>query len=197
MARAARAGMTAAEYLAWEATQAERWEFVDGEVYAMTGARRVHNVVVLNLGSALRQGLRGTPCMPYVAHMRLQLAASNAYFYPDVVVSCDARDARADRTLAHPRLVAEVLSDSTAGYDRGTKFKHYRLLPSLQELVFIDPDARTAELYRRGAEHSWVLTDVSAAAEVELCGVVLPVAALFDGLDAGLDDGPDGAPAVE
>ena len=194
MALAERAGMTASEYLDWEATQPERWEYIDGEVYAMTGARRVHNVVAGNLFAELRQALRGTPCMPYVADMRLQLAASNVYFYPDVMVSCDARDAQAELTLEHPRLVAEVLSDSTAGYDRGTKFKHYRLLPSLQELVFIDPDARTVELYRRGAAESWVLTDLSGAAEIALCGVVLPIAALFDGLNA--DAAAEPAPPV-
>lgn len=194
MALAERAGMTAPEYLDWEASQPERWEYIGGEVYAMTGARRVHNVVVLNLGSALRQALRGTPCMPYVADMRLQVAASNVYFYPDVMVSCDARDAKAELTLEHPRLVAEVLSESTAGYDRGTKFRHYRLLPSLQELVFIDPDVRSVELYRRGPAQSWVLTDLSAAAEIELCGVVLPTAALFDRLDAESEAAPNPDP---
>jgi Uma2 family endonuclease len=122
MALAERAGMAAPEHLDWEARQPERWEYIGGEVYATTGARRVHNVVAGNLFAALRQALRGTLCMPYVADMRLQVAASNVYFYPDVMVSCDDRDARADLTLEHPRLVAEVLSESKAGYDRGTKF---------------------------------------------------------------------------
>jgi Uma2 family endonuclease len=182
MSLAERAGMTSAEYLDWEERQPERWEYIGGEVYAMTGARRVHNVVVLNLGSSLRQALRGTPCMPYVADMRVQVAASDVFFYPDVVVSCDARDAQADRTLEHPRMIAEVLSDTTGGYDRGAKFGHYRLLPSLQEFVLIDPDARSVELYRRGDAQTWVLTDLSRAPEITLCDVVLPVATLFDGL---------------
>ena len=187
MALAERAGMTSAEYLDWEERQPERWEYIGGEVYAMTGARRVHNIVVLNLGSALRQALSGTPCRPYVADMRVQVAASDVYFYPDVLVSCDARDAQADRTLEHPRLIAEVLSDSTAAFDRGAKFGHYRLLPSLQEFVLIDPDARSVELYRRGDAQSWVLTDLSRAEVITLCGVAVPMAALFDGLSEKAD----------
>jgi Uma2 family endonuclease len=182
MALAERAGMTAAEYLDWEERQPERWEYIGGEVYAMTGARRVHNIVAGNLFFALRQALRGTPCMPYVADMRLRVAASDVFFYPDVIVSCDARDAQADRTLEHPRMIAEVLSDSTGGYDRGAKFGHYRLLPSLQEFVLIDPDARSVELYRRGEAQTWVLSDLTQAAEITLCDVALPVATLFDGL---------------
>ncbi len=182
MALAERPGMTSAEYLEWEAQQPERWEYVGGEVYAMTGARRVHNVVAGNLFFALRQALRGTPCMPYVADMRLYVAESDVYFYPDVVVSCDGRDAQAETTLEHPRLVAEVLSPGAAGYDRGSKFQHYRLLPSLQEFLLIDPDTRSVELYRRGEAQSWVLTDVTGAPELTLCGVALPVAALLDGL---------------
>jgi Uma2 family endonuclease len=197
MALAEPAGMTAAEYLDWEERQTERWEFIGGEVYAMTGARRVHNIVVLNLGSALRQALRGTPCMPYVADMRVQVAASDVFFYPDVVVSCDARDAQADRTLEHPRMIAEVLSDTTGGYDRGAKFGHYRLLPSLQEFVLIDPDARSVELYRRGEAQTWVLTDLTQAAEITLCGVAMPVAALFDGLpDKAESPGPAPVPGA-
>ena len=179
MALAERSAMTRDDYLAWAEKQPERWEFVGGEVVAMTGARRVHNVVALNLAAALRQALRGTPCMPYVADMRLAVQASGADFYPDVMVSCDPGDALAELELSHPRFIAEVLSDSTAAYDRGTKFAHYRRLPELQEVLFIDADLRTLELYRRAEGSAWLLTDESAAEHITLCGARLEVAAVF------------------
>ena len=176
------ATMTRDEYLVWAEKQPGRWEFVGGEVYAMTGARRVHNVVALNLAAALHQALQGTPCVPYTSDMRLAILESGADFYPDIMVSCDPRDAQADLALSHPRLLAEVLSDSTAAYDRGTKFAHYRRIPELQEMLFIDADLRTLELFRRAEPEGWLLTDESAAEHITLCGATLAVAELFAGL---------------
>jgi Uma2 family endonuclease len=181
--------MSYADYLAWEAVQAERWEFWNGEVFAMTGARRVHNIVTLNVGAALREALRGTPCMPFVADMQVRVKATNAGFYPDVVVSCDARDAVAERTLEHPRLVVEVLSESTAANDRGEKFRQYRLLPSLQEYVLLDPDLRRAERFTRGEGGAWLFEDFSSAEHIGLCGATLPVAVLFADLPQPGEEG--------
>jgi Uma2 family endonuclease len=170
--------MSFEEYQAWAPLQPERWEYIGGEVYAMAGARRVHNMVTLNVGAALRLALRGTPCMPYVADMQVHVAATQASFYPDVVVSCDERDAQADLVLEHPRLLVEVLSDSTAAHDRGTRFSHYRQLPSLQEFLLLDPDRRTVELYSRSGS-GWLLQDLTQAEHLSLCGATLPVADLF------------------
>lgn len=197
MALPAPAGMSFEAYQAWEPLQPERWEYIGGEVYATTGARRVHNMVSGNAFAALREALRGTPCMPYVADMQVHVAATQASFYPDVVVSCDPRDAQADRTLQHPRLLVEVLSDSTAAHDRGTKFAHYRQLPSLQEYLLLDPDRRTVELFTRSGP-GWLLQDLTQAGEITLCGATLPVAVLFADLpplEAGSVRGAAGGPA--
>ena len=136
----------------------------------------MHNIVAGKLFVARHQALRGTPCRPYVADMRVQVGASDVCVYPDVTVSCDARDGQADSTLEHPWLIAEVLFGSTATFDRGVKFGHDRLLPSLQEFVLIDPDVRSVELYRRGDAQTWVLTDLSRAEKITLCGVAVPMA---------------------
>lgn len=148
-------------YLRWEAEQAEKHEYLAGEIFAMVGARREHAIVALTLGSRLRAHLKGSRCQAFVSDMKLFIAAADAYFYPDVMVTCDERDRRADYAVEHPVLVVEVLSDSTAAYDRGPKFAAYRKLDSLKEYLVVDIDARRLELYRREADH-WLLFDTEA-----------------------------------
>jgi Uma2 family endonuclease len=171
-------------YLEWENRQQEKHEYLRGEVYAMTGASQAHVVVNGNLFMALSQHLRGTRCRVYLPDMKLRIAAVDAFFYPDVKVSCDERDLRAEYAIEHPVLLAEILSDSTADYDRGTKLTAYLKLTSLQEYVLIDPEARSVELYRRNPDGTWLLMDCSARGELRLESVDLTVALtmLFEGL---------------
>jgi Uma2 family endonuclease len=146
----------AATYLAWEEQQQKKHEFIAGEVFAMVGARREHVVVSLNLAAAFKQRLRGGPCQAYMADLKLRVDAVDAFFYPDVMVSCDARDHTANQFVEHPSLIVEVLSDSTAAFDRGNKFAAYRTLSSLQEYVLVDIEARRVESFRRTPENDWL-----------------------------------------
>ncbi|TXL21852.1 hypothetical protein BMR03_11595, partial [Methylococcaceae bacterium HT2] len=114
--------MSADEYLAWEELQEEKHEYVHGEIFAMGGARREHVLVSLNIASALKQHLRGTPCRAYMSDMKLRVASMDTFFYPDVIVSCNQKDHQAEQYLSFPTLIVEVLSDSTEAYDRGAKF---------------------------------------------------------------------------
>jgi Uma2 family endonuclease len=155
-APAARKGFDAQAYLSWEERQQEKHEYVGGEVFAMVGARREHVVVSGNLYAALKQRLRGGPCQAYIADLKLRVETIDAFFYPDLMVSCDPEDQAADMFLARPVLIAEVLSESTAAYDRGDKFAAYRSLPSLQEYVLVDVRARRVETFRRAAEKEWL-----------------------------------------
>jgi len=187
--------LSPADYLAWEATQSVRHEFVDGEVYAMTGARLAHNVIALNAAAFLRTQLRGTPCRVYMSDVKLQVEAADAWLYPDVMVSCEARDRVSDRELAvrWPWLVVEVLSDSSAGYDRGAKFALYRRVPTLTHYLLVEQEQPRADLYVRNAEGLWVLHPLAAADVMRLPerGLEWPVAALFDDVDF---DTADAAP---
>ena len=144
-------------YLAWEERQVEKHEFIAGQVFARAGARREHVVVSGNLAAAFKQRLRGGPCQAYVADLKVRVEAADAFFYPDVVVSCDPRDHAANQFIAHPTLIVEVLSESTAAFDRGHKFAAYRTLPSLQEYVLVDIEARRLETFRRTPENDWLL----------------------------------------
>jgi Uma2 family endonuclease len=122
----------------------------------MVGARREHVVVSLNLAAAFKQRLRGGPCQAYVADLKLRADSADAFFYPDVMVSCDPRDHAASQFIAHPTLIVEVLSESTEAFDRGDKFAAYRTLPSLQEYVLVDIPSRRVETFRRTPDHDWL-----------------------------------------
>ena len=168
---------TAADYLAWEAGQTERHEFVHGETFAMAGAEDRHVTVAGNIYMALRQHLSGSPCRTYMSDMRLHVAAAESYFYPDVLVTCSPLDAASSMVKQEPKLIAEVLSPSTAAYDRGIKFSHYRSLPSLEEYALIDLDSRTADVYRKGADGLWVLHPFAQGEPIRLESVGLAMTA--------------------
>ena len=151
-----------AEYLAAERKAAEKSEYINGRVYAMAGASRVHNLIALNTASELRTQLRGRPCETYASDMRVKVERTGMYTYPDVVGLCEEprfEDAEVD-TLLNPTVIIEVLSPSTERDDRGEKFAHYRRLESLREYILIAQDIRRTEHYRREGD-SWVLTEVS------------------------------------
>jgi Uma2 family endonuclease len=149
----------ASDYLSWEEQQPDKHEYVRGEVFAMVGARREHVVVALNLAAAFKQRLRGGPCQAYVSDLKLRVEAADAFFYPDVMVSCDPRDHSASQFVEHPILIVEVLSESTEAFDRGEKFAAYRTLPSLEEYVLVDIPSRRVETFRRTADGDWLFRD--------------------------------------
>ena len=164
-------------YLDWEAEQPDKHEYIAGEIFAMVGVRRAHALVALTLASHLRSHLKGSRCETFIADMKLFVAAADAYFYPDVMVTCDERDRRAELAIEHPKLVVEVLSDSTAAYDRGAKFAAYRKLADLQEYLIVDIDQRRLELYRREADH-WLMFETEPdGPALQLESVDMPITA--------------------
>ena len=174
--------MTAQEFLARDALEPMRHEFVRGEVVAMTGAEERHVMVAGNVYVALRAHLRGTPCRTFITDMKLHIEAANCFFYPDVMVTCSGVDAADPLIKREPVLVVEVLSPGTAACDRVDKFATYRLLPSLREVLLIDPNSRRCDLYRKGADGLWVLYPFEPGHAVRLQSVdlVLGAEALWD-----------------
>jgi Uma2 family endonuclease len=115
--------------------------------------------------------------------MKVHVLASGDQFYPDIVVTCDSRDLTADLEMHYPKLLIEVLSPSTATFDRGDKFLSYRLLECLQEYVLIDPHAKATEVFRRQANgRDWLLTTHTHAEGLSLHAIDLAIsgAALFE-----------------
>lgn len=153
--------LTAQDYLVWERQQDTRHEYFDGQIFAMTGASRAHNVLCANVLASLHGQLRGKPCEIYANDMRVKVSETGMYTYPDVVVACREprfEDQTVD-TLLNPVLIIEVLSDSTERYDRGAKFAHYRSLPSLQDYLLVSQTECRVEHYTRQPGYHWLLTE--------------------------------------
>ncbi len=168
--------VTAAEYLAWEELQETKHEFLNGmvfDVYAMAAAQDAHVTIAGNVFSLIKAHLRGTPCRTYIADMKLQVHAGSAYFYPDVFVTCDPRDRASEYHKSYPKLIVEVLSPSSAGYDRGEKFAAYRQVSSLDEYVLIDPAKLTVDLFRRLEDGRWALYPSEGKDAVEFASIGL------------------------
>lgn len=185
----AQAKFDAAAYLAWEAVQPDRNEYMAGEVFAMVGVRQSHNIATMNLAVYLRSELKGAPCRIFVESVKTRIEAADCFFYPDIVVTCDARDRATPEFVSHPVLVVEVLSDSTAAFDRGNKFAAYRKLESLKDYVLVDVAAKRIDVFRRDPENHWVLYDYGPGETIELASLALRVP-----VDLVLEDTDESAP---
>lgn len=175
--------MTADEFLAFENASADKHEFVRGEVFAMAGATEAHNAIVLNLAAWLRDRFRGHACRAFALDMKLRVDAADAFFYPDVFVTCDPRDRDDPLVKRHPTLIVEVLSESTAEYDRTDKFDDYQRLADLQEYVLVDSRERRVIVHRRIESGRW-----DRAADVRDGAVTFASVALTTTLAAIYDD---------
>ncbi len=172
------AAFDVADFLSWDASQTERYEYVGGKVFLREGTEDRHVTVCGNLCMALRQHLSGSPCRTYMSDMKLNVASANQYFYPEVMVTCSATDQANPLIKSEPKLIVEVLSPSTAAYDRGLKFGYYRAIASLQEYVLIDLDTRITDCYRIGADGLWVLHPFGKGEAVKLASVDLEISAV-------------------
>jgi Uma2 family endonuclease len=176
--------ITPTEYLAAERQARHRSEYVNGQVYALAGASRAHNLIVVNTVAELRAQLRGRPCEVYASDMRVKVEPTGMYTYPDVVGLCDEprfEDAEVD-TLLNPAVIIEVVSPSTESYDRGGKFAHYRRMASLREYVLIAQEVRRIDHYRRDGD-SWVLTEFSdpqVPLAIATLGCILKLSDVYD-----------------
>jgi Uma2 family endonuclease len=156
--------LTPQQYLARERQAETKSEYLRGEIFAMSGASFEHNRISVNTVIALGTQLRNRDCDVFTGDMRVKVSPTGLYTYPDVTVVCGEpkfEDAEVD-TLLNPKVLVEVLSPSTADYDRGGKFTHYRRLPSLQEYVLISQDRPLVEHYVRQGQDEWLLTEQSS-----------------------------------
>ena len=182
VASAGSAGMTYAEYLERERRSSTKHEFVRGELFAMSGARRAHNQIAGNVFALLWNAFQGRPCLVYGSDIRVK-TGDEVGTYPDVSALCGIpsfSDATEDELL-DPRLVVEVLSDSTEAYDRGEKFEHYESIPALREYLLASSSRQRLELFRRNDDGTWSRSVHGAGASVRLdsVGVELAVDAVY------------------
>ena len=165
--------LTPEEYFAWEETQTMRHEYLDGELYAMSGGTINHSEIALNLGALLKTHMRGGGCKVLNSDARINICETMDYVYPDISVTYDERDKTTTQYIIYPCLVVEVLSPSTEAYDRGNKFKVYRRNPSLQEYVLVESETIAIEIFRRTEQDAWQILNYQAGDVVELTSVNL------------------------
>lgn len=183
--------LTPEEYLTIERQSAIRSEYLHGEMFAMSGSSREHNLIVTNLSREISTQLRGRPCETYTNDQRVHIPSTSVYTYPDLVVACGEprfQDQQFD-TLLNPVVIIEVLSPNTEAYDRGEKFEGYRTIDSLKEYVLVAQDKPRVEHYLRQDGNRWLLTAVSGLdARVSLPSIQceLALAEIYERIELGV-----------
>jgi Uma2 family endonuclease len=182
--------LTPDEYLAFERRSELRHEYIDGELFAMSGASEPHNQIVVNLIREISTQFRGRPCKVYTNDMRVRIMGTSRYVYPDAVALCGPphfEDQEQD-TLTNPNLIVEVLSTTTEAYDRGEKFEYYRRIETLTEYVLIAQDKPHVEQFFRQSNGQWLFTETSGmekTIELPSVGCQLSLAELYDKVEFG------------
>lgn len=170
------------------AAEDERYEYVDGEVFAMSGGTAEHHAIIVNVSGQLWSQMKGRPCQVYGQGMRLRIETVRAGKYPDLMALCgepEFHDGRRD-LLLNPGLIVEVLSDATEGYDRGEKFALYRQIPSLAEYLLISQTRVSVELFTRAEDGRWILRafeDLADRVDLTSVGCELALAEVYDKVD--------------
>ena len=175
--------LTAEDYLDGELSAECKHEYLNGDVWAMVGATDAHVTIAMNLGFLCKQALKGTPCRAYISDMKVKVEKAQAFFYPDVLVTCDARDRDSELFKQHPVIIAEVLSPSTEAFDRGQKFGIYRQLESLQTYWLIDSQTFSIDCFNRTAADEWLLHGYSHQEDIlriPLLNVEWPLEMLYE-----------------
>ncbi len=170
------------DYLAGEETSPIKYEYIDGQVYAMAGASDAHVTIAGNLFALLRNHVRGRGCRVYMSDMKAQIDPANIYYYPDILVTCDPRDRELTNYKKYPCLIVEVLSPKTEAFDRGDKFIDYQQLETLQEYILINPKSQRLDCFRRNAEGFWMFQSYHPGSEIHLNSIDFhtPIETLYE-----------------
>ncbi|MGB3192317.1 MAG: Uma2 family endonuclease [Limnoraphis sp.] len=174
--------ITPEDYLKWEEKQPLKYEYIEGQVFAMTGGSIPHNDIAVNLTTILKNHLRGKGCKISMADAKLGVSEAGPFYYPDVMVTCDETDQRATKVIYHPCLIVEVLSPGTEAVDRGKKFQNYRRISSLKEYVLIETRQIFVEIFRKNQQGIWELYNYGEGDEINLTTVELsfPIEMLYE-----------------
>ena len=175
---------TPEEYFEWEAQQQINHEYIDGEVYAMTGGTINHSQISSNFNRLLGNHLRGSGCKTLNSDARVNIVGSTNYVYPDVSVTCDQRDQTTAQYITHPCLIVEVLSASTEAYDRGDKFFMYRRSASLQDYILVSAHKIAIDIFHKDVGSKWEITNYQAGDSIELISIelIFPIEEIYEGI---------------
>ncbi|MEY2913696.1 MAG: hypothetical protein RLZZ184_3005 [Cyanobacteriota bacterium] len=174
--------LTPEEYFVWEEKQLLRHEYLNGEIYAMGGGTQNHGRIASNIIFLVKGHLRGGGCQVGNSDCRVNILETKDYVYPDVSVTCEDSDRTATQAIQYPCLIVEVLSPSTANYDRGDKFRLYRRNPSLQDYVLVDAEKIAIDLYRKNDRGNWEIFNYQSGDNIELRSINLsfPIESVYE-----------------
>ena len=176
--------LTPEQYLEIERKAEFKSQFFRGEMFAMSGASREHNQIAVNLIRNVSQRLLSGPCEVYGSDMRVRVSKTGLYTYPDLSIACDIPQFVDDKgdTLLTPKVLFEILSDSTEKYDRGTKSNQYRQIESLQEYVLVSQTDPQVEVFHRQPDGNWLLREARALEEsitLHSIGITHPLSEIY------------------
>jgi Uma2 family endonuclease len=160
--------LTPEEYFDWEEKQLEKHEYIDGQVYAMSGRTKNHSLISVRLIVLLSNHLESSGCEVGNSDLRVNIAGTSNYTYPDVSVTCDDRDKNTTQYITYPCLIIEVLSSSTESYDRGGKFRMYRTNPVLQDYLLVSSTSIEMDLYHKKETGEWLIINYKEGDLIEL-----------------------------
>ncbi len=181
--------LTLAEYNKLEEESDTRYEYHQGEVFAMAGGDPKHSAIANSMGRLLGNVLLSKNCTVFNSDLKYRIDSLDKSLYPDVSVVCGTPERSKNDTnaLTNPVLLVEVLSKSTASYDRGNKFHYYSQLSSLREYVLVEQDAWKVETrYRNAPDQPWKMDwfEGEAAVALRSLNITLPMAELYRGTEA-------------
>jgi Uma2 family endonuclease len=176
--------LTPEEYFAWEEKQLEKHEYIDGEVYAMSGGSVNHGRIAIKLTALLDTHLESSGCETGNSDLRVNIFGTTNYTHPDVSVTCDDRDKTTTQYITYPCLIVEVLSSATEAYDRGGKFRMYRNNPVLQDYLLVSSTKIEMDLYHKNDLGEWIIINYQEGDIVELKSINLrfPIEQIYRGL---------------
>ncbi len=175
---------TPEEYFSWEEKQLEKHEYIDGQVYAMTGGSKNHSLLSVSLITLFANHLEGSGCETGNSDLRVNIVGTDNYIYPDVSVTCDEQDKAATQYITYPCLLVEVLSGSTEAYDRGGKFRMYKNNPVLQDYLLVSSTRIEMDLYHKNEANEWIIINYQEGDTVELKSINLtfPLERVYRGI---------------
>lgn len=161
------------EYFAWEEQQLEKHEYINGEVYAMSGGSINHSRIAIRFTSLFDQHLDNSGCITGNSDLRVNIVETNNYTYPDASVTCDDRDKITTQYITYPCLIVEVLSATTEAYDRGHKFRMYRNNPALIDYLLVSSNSIEMDLYHKNDAGDWLIINYQEGDTIELKSINL------------------------
>ncbi|MEG4997491.1 Uma2 family endonuclease [Microcoleus sp. B4-D4] len=168
--------ITPEEYFAWEEKQLEKHEYINGQVYAMSGGSVNHSRIAVRLTTLFSNHLESSSCETGNSDLRVNIAGTKNYIYPDASVTCDDHDQTTTQYITYPCLIVEVLSPSTEGYDRGGKFRMYRNNPVLQDYLLVSSTSIEMDLYHKNDAGEWLIINYQEGDTIELKSINLSFA---------------------